>query len=85
MVDDGVAKEVARMHLPLNLYSSAYVRMNLRALMNFLSLRTHSEDARDPSFPMHEIAYLAGLYEADFAYHFPIVYEAWVMHGRVAP
>lgn len=78
MLDLGVAKEVARMHLPPTLYSSAYVRMNLRALMNFLSLRT-AETA------MYEIRYLAELYEREFSLHFPMVYDAWVLNGRVAP
>ena len=40
MLDAGVAREVARIVLPLNIYSSMYVTMNARSLMNFLSLRT---------------------------------------------
>ena len=40
MLEAGVAREVARIVLPLNIYSSMYVTMNSRALMNFLSLRT---------------------------------------------
>ena len=40
MLEFDVAKEVAREILPLNIFSSAYVTMNSRALMNFLSLRT---------------------------------------------
>jgi thymidylate synthase (FAD) len=78
LLEMGVAKEVARMHLPPTLYSSAYVRMNLRALMNFLSLRTAQT-------AMYEIRYLAQLYEREFAAHFPMVYRAWVDNGRVAP
>ena len=38
MLEAGVAREVARIVLPLNIYSSAYVTMNARAMMNFLSL-----------------------------------------------
>ncbi len=34
-----IAKEVARMCLPLNIYSSMYWSCNARSLMNFLSLR----------------------------------------------
>src|SRR6195952_3047314 len=41
MLDAGVAREVARIVLPLNLYSSMYVTLNARSLMNFLSLRTN--------------------------------------------
>ena len=40
LLEAGVAREVARGVLPLNLFSSMYVTMNARALMNFLSLRT---------------------------------------------
>ena len=39
MLDAGVAREVARMVLPVSIYSSAYVTLNARSLMNFLSLR----------------------------------------------
>ena len=39
MLEAGVAREVARIVLPVTIYSSAYVTMNARALMNFLSLR----------------------------------------------
>ncbi|MTA57246.1 MAG: FAD-dependent thymidylate synthase, partial [Actinobacteria bacterium] len=43
MLGAGVAREVARAVLPVTLYSSMYVTMNARALMNFLSLRTARE------------------------------------------
>ena len=51
MLDAGVAREVARIVLPLNIYSSMYVTMNARSLMNFLSLRTKREGTHFPSFP----------------------------------
>ena len=44
MLEAGVAREVARIVLPLTIYSSAYVTLNARSLMNFLSLRTTSPD-----------------------------------------
>lgn len=40
MLDMGVAKEVARMVLPVNIFSSQYATCNARSLMAFLSLRT---------------------------------------------
>ena len=43
--DAGIAREVARTVLPVGTYSSMYVTMNARALMNFLSLRTKREDS----------------------------------------
>lgn len=85
MIDGGVAKEVARMVLPVSIYSTAYVRMNLRALMNFLSLRVKSTDSTYPSNPQHEINLVAAAYEIAFEQCFPVIYEAFVRNGRVAP
>jgi thymidylate synthase (FAD) len=55
MLDAGVAREVARVVLPVATYSSMYVSMNARALMNFLSLRTAREGSHFPSYPQREI------------------------------
>src|SRR5210317_1474377 len=55
MLDAGIAREVARAVLPVTLYSSMYVTMNARSLMNFLSLRTKREGTHFPSFPQREI------------------------------
>ena len=38
----GVAREMARMVLPVNLYTQFYWTVNARSLMNFLSLRADS-------------------------------------------
>ena len=46
MLAAGVAREVARIVLPVAIYSSMYVTMNARSLMNFLSLRTAARAAR---------------------------------------
>ena len=40
MLRGGIAREVAREILPLNMMSSAIVTINARSLMNFISLRT---------------------------------------------
>lgn len=85
MLDAGVAREVARMVLPVTIYSSAYVTMNARALMNFLSLRRKSEDSTYPSYPQREIEMVAEAYEEHLAQLMPITYEAFVAAGRVAP
>lgn len=42
MIDAGVAKELARMILPVNFYSEMIWTVNLRSLFNFLKLRTDS-------------------------------------------
>ena len=85
MLDAGIAREVARMVLPVTIYSSAYVTMNARALMNFLSLRKKSDDATYPSYPQREIEMVAEAYEEHFARLMPITHEAFVASGRVAP
>ena len=85
MLDAGVAREVARMVLPVSIYSSAYVTMNARSLMNFLSLRLKSEDSRYPSYPQREIEMVAEKYEAAWSKLMPVTHAAFVANGRVAP
>lgn len=85
LLDKGVAREVARMVLPVNIYSSMYVTMNARSLMNFLSLRTTREGTHFPSFPQREIEMVAEKMEEFFAEKMPITYETFNKNGRVAP
>jgi thymidylate synthase (FAD) len=85
MLDAGIAREVARAVLPVGLYSSMYVTMNARALMNFLSLRTMREGAHFPSFPQREIEMVAEKMEEFFAEKMPITYRTFNKNGRVAP
>jgi thymidylate synthase (FAD) len=81
----GVAREVARAVLPVALYSSMYVTMNARALMNFLSLRTSSPDSHFPSYPQREIEMVAEKMEKHFAELMPMTYAAFQKSGRIAP
>lgn len=81
----GVAREVARISLPLNTYSSAYVTMNSRALMNFLSLRTKDPESMFPSFPQREIEMVAEQMEESFLELMPSTHAAFIKNGRVAP
>ena len=85
MLEAGVAREVARAVLPVTLYSSMYVTMNARALMNFLSLRTAREGSHFPSYPQREIEMVAEKMEAHFAKLMPITYGAFQKSGRIAP
>ena len=85
MLDDGIAREVARMCLPVNIYSSMYVTMNARSMMNFLSLRTTREGTHFPSYPQREIEMCAEKMEDFFAEKMPITYETFNKNGRVAP
>ncbi|MEN9872135.1 MAG: hypothetical protein RL450_70 [Actinomycetota bacterium] len=85
MLEAGVAREVARIVLPVNIYSSMYVTMNARSLMNFLSLRTKREGTHFPSFPQREIEMVAEKMEVFWAELMPLSYEAFNENGRVAP
>ncbi|MGN6333944.1 MAG: FAD-dependent thymidylate synthase [Motilibacteraceae bacterium] len=85
MLAAGVAREVARVVLPVTIYSSMYVTMNARSLMNFLSLRTKREDSRFPSFPQREIEMVAEQMEAEWARLMPLTHAAFEAQGRVAP
>ncbi len=85
MLDKGIAREVARVVLPVNTYSSMYVTMNARSLMNFLSLRTTREGTHFPSFPQREIEMVAEQMEEFFAEKMPVTYETFNKNGRVAP
>ncbi|MFM8894465.1 MAG: FAD-dependent thymidylate synthase [Actinomycetales bacterium] len=85
MLEAGIAREVARMVLPVSIYSSAYVTVNARALMNFLSLRRKAAGSRYPSYPQREIEMVAERYEHQWSQLMPITPEAFVANGRVAP
>lgn len=91
LLNRGVAKEVARMLLPVNIYSSMVWTCNPRSLMNFLSLRVRSfDDGQEPrgmfpSTPMWEIERCALKMETSFAKLFPLTYAAFVEFGRVSP
>ena len=84
-LDKGVANEVARMLLPLNIYSQMYWTVNARSLMNFLSLRVESEDSTFRSYPQYEIDQAAQKIEELFAEAMPLTHKAFVQNGRVAP
>ena len=70
MLRNGAAKEVARMVLPVNVYSSMYLTMNARNLIHFLSLRNEHH-------AQHEIREVAEKMEDIFAEKMPITYKAW--------
>ena len=85
MLGMGIAREVARLSLPVGVLSSMYATCNARSLMHFLSLRTKHEEARVPSFPQREIEMVAEKMEAEWARLMPLTYEAFNRNGRVAP
>ncbi len=85
MLAAGVAREVARGVLPVATYSSMYVTLNARSLMNFLSLRTKRPDSHFPSFPQREIEMVAELMEDEWARLMPLTHAAFEDNGRVSP
>ncbi len=82
MLNAGVAKEVARMCLPLNLMSAMYATVNPRNLMAFLSLRTEDESAKIVSRPQAEIQMVADKIELLFEQAMPLTYNSWNKNGR---
>lgn len=85
LLDEGVAKEVARMVLPVNIFSSCYVTGNLRGFFNFLSLRTQHEDSAYPSYPQAEIRMVADQVETLIKEIVPLAWETFNENGRVCP
>lgn len=85
MLKAGIANEVARMALPVNVYSQMYWTVNARSLMNFLSLRVESDDSTFRSYPQYEIDVAARKVERNFQEQMPLTHKAFVQNGRVAP
>jgi thymidylate synthase (FAD) len=78
MLELGVAKEVARSVLPLNMYTTYFWSCNPRSLMHFCSLR-NSEAAQ------YEIRQFAEAAESFLAREMPVTHAAFVANNRVAP
>jgi thymidylate synthase (FAD) len=78
MLEQGVAKEVARTVLPLSMYTKYYWSCNPRSLMHFCSLR-NSEQAQ------FEIRQYAAAAESFLEGLMPVTHAAFLENGRVAP
>lgn len=72
LLDMGVAKEQARMILPLSCYTEFYWTASFQAIMNFIKLRT-AADAQC------EIRIIAGKIADITRKCFPYSYDAWVL------
>lgn len=70
MLEAGVAKEVARMALPLNMMTQFYATVNPRNLMHFLGLRTSPQ-------ALYEIKQVAEDMEDALCMTMPLTYHAW--------
>jgi len=70
MVNNGAAREIARMHLPLNTYTYFYWKIDLHNLLHFLRLRCDSH----AQYEIRQYANtLAGIVKAIC----PVAFEAW--------
>jgi thymidylate synthase (FAD) len=78
LVEQGVARELARAALPVGAYTEFYWTVNARALMNFVSLR-NSETAQ------REIRRYAEACELFLEQRMPVTYAAFVANDRTAP
>lgn len=78
MLGVGVAKEIARACLPVATYSEMYWAVNLRSLLNFLSLRNHPR-------AMQELQDYAQVMENELELTMPTVWNAFIENDRVAP
>lgn len=70
LLNAGIAKEVARVSLPVGIYTQFYVTMNPRNVMQFLTLRNAPN-------ALAEIREVAAKMEALFAEAMPYTYEAY--------
>ena len=78
LLDMGIAKEQARLVLPVNLYTQMYATANLRNWLQFLELRM-SEHA------MYEIRQYGTIVEEILFKHFPLTIQHFIDNGRTAP
>lgn len=77
-IENGIAKEQARLMLPVNTYSEMYWTCNARSLMAFLSLRNTDQ-------AQWEIRMFAVAMESIFLKLMPITYKSFIDNGRIAP
>lgn len=78
MLAAGIAKEHARIVLPLGLYTEFIWTVNSRALMNFLALRNHKS-------AQGEIQMYAKAIEKVWSDVMPATHAAFVENGRIQP
>ena len=78
LLEQGVAKELARTVLPVGMFSRMKWTVNLRGLFNFLSLRNHEHaqrEIRDYAAAVEELAKTV----------VPVAFEVFEENGRVCP
>jgi thymidylate synthase (FAD) len=71
LIKQGAAPELARLVMPLSMYTSFRVTASLWAVLYFISLRAQGE-------AQWEIQQYANAMREEVARLFPITYEAWI-------
>jgi thymidylate synthase (FAD) len=85
LLENGIAREVARNVLPVSIFKTMYATCNLRSLLHFLSLRRTHSLSSVPTFPLREIEMVAESLEDLAREKFPIAFACFNRQGRVAP
>ena len=78
LVEAGVARELARLAMPVGAYTEFYWTVNARSLMNFVSLRAAETAQR-------EIRRYAEAVESFLAERMPVTHAAFVANDRRSP
>lgn len=77
LLDKGVAREIARMVLPSNIYTQLYWKIDLHNLLHFIQLRVHQS-------AQYEIREYANVLEKIVQEWVPYTYEAFVDYRKEA-
>jgi len=85
LLELGIAKEVARMHMPVNTYTSMFLTINLRSLMNFVTKRKEWAEADVVSHAQDEIELVTDRMVDIIKEKFPNVWDAFEENGYKAP
>lgn len=85
LLENGIAREVARNVLPVSIYKTQYATCNIRSLMAFLSLRWAHELSKVPTFPLDEIQMVAKKMDSLAREKFPLTFESFDANGRIGP
>lgn len=85
LLSKGIAKEVARMVLPVNTYTQLFMTGNLRAWLNFIQLRVDwGEGAAKRSHAQYEIEQVGKQVAHVIETLYPTVFESFVAAGYTA-
>lgn len=76
--EHGVAREVARMTMPLNTYTKCYVTMNLHGWFNFLRLRLNNSELGYETHAQAEIAEVADKVLSVLLENYPVATNAFL-------